>query len=816
MVPSGTLFLDRDDVYQDKRARYRAYALYDLVLGQVEADLAGETGPSKMAFLKEVPNDQSEDEYLKQWYTVAEVAEAYPRLLVWLAEGKVRGLHNVFGLLVAVARLVPGLRWVLWRIMFRKVADRAPWRHALYEAVRQRHLLEKNEKAKNPSVDPDMFDTTMQALASEAGLASAADVTVPVRRRSRDDLHAKVVHMSSGCIGVSGVRGSGKSTLISDLCQHRYGTPEHLPKDENYSLAGHYRGGPQAGGAKVTAVRGLRLVVHAPLRFDAREFVIHLYTALADAVLADPWFNRPSFGGNVVGPLLLADSGRLTPVLGGLSVLVFLSAAVVLGYYSDTHHWLLRSWVVTDWRDWLALAVAAVLTVVALSIVLRRTRNAVLEVRQVIHLAVDARNRLRQLHYQRTYTLNRGGSLNAPGGAGLTLGDSKALAEQAMTLPELIDDFRDFAERVVASLYEKEAEKEDQEDKRQQKEKRERKKQGKRLPEEEPHQEVKKNSHRDVRLIIGIDEMDHIAETDDACKFLDEISALFGTVGCVFLVAVSPHTLAALDQRAVPVKTSSGGLFDEMIWIDPLPFHDATTFVNSWVSGMPLWHAGLCYVLSGGLPRELSRITRAVVTAADDDKKLTLERATRRVTNGEIVAYMHRAMASAVSLDNGAAFALLTPLTRLLIELTGWDQPTDDANLPDQKELIAKVSEEATRRWTHFPRETAPVTREIVHSFIAGLYFLLTVRVLFERGRDEVAELLLPDPKRPWRYPAAYVPDPAALRELVNARGALNVSPQFALALVKEAWLELRSDHDGTTDQALAGTLVMPNLRLGQ
>jgi hypothetical protein len=790
MLPSGTLFLDRDDVYNDEGARYRAYALYDEILRQVEADLAEAPRRSNLHFLKKIADDKDNEECRKQWHLVAEVAEAYPKLLVWLAEGKVRGLRNVFGLVIGVACLVPVGQWLLWRLMFRKVAYRAPWRQALYETIRQRHLFEKNEKAKNPSVDPDMFSATMTAEASRIRLSSVTDVIVPLRRRALYDLHAKIVHMSSGCVGVSGLRGSGKSTLIRDLCQHRYGTPEpeHLPKDEKQFLAGEYPGDLQGGGAPVIPVRGLRLVVHAPLRFDAREFVIHLYTCLCDAVLADPWVNQPSFGGSVIGPILLGDSSWVAPMLAGLCVIVFVLAAVVLGYYADTHHWLLRSLLVADWREWWPWAAVAVLAVVALFIVLRRTRNAVLEVRQVVDLAVDARNRLRRLHYQRTYTLSRGGSLNAPMGAGVTIGASRELAEQAMTLPELIDDFRDFAERVTAALHEKEAEKE----------------------------RAANRSHRDVRLIIGIDEMDHIAKADDACKFLDEISALFGTAGCIFLVAVSPHTLAAVDQRTVPLKTSSGGLFDEMIWVDPLPFHDAANFVNSWVSGMPVWHTALCYVLSGGLPRELSRITRAVLTAADQDRGLTLRQATRRVTDEEIVAFTHRAMASAVSLDNGVAFGLLTPLTTLLLGLTGWDQPTYEADPPAEDELIREVLRKARQLWTDFPPGTAPVTGEIVHSFIAGLYFLLTVRVLFERGPATVADLLPPDTTDPLGHSAPYggsTPDPDALRELVNARGALNVSPQFAAALVDQVWRNLHRD---TSDRTLAAALAMLDFLLNR
>jgi hypothetical protein len=65
---------------------------------------------------------------LEAWYVVAECAENYPKLLIWLAEGQVRGLRNVFGSWVAVLRLVPGLRWLLWHYVFEPIAGRAPWR----------------------------------------------------------------------------------------------------------------------------------------------------------------------------------------------------------------------------------------------------------------------------------------------------------------------------------------------------------------------------------------------------------------------------------------------------------------------------------------------------------------------------------------------------------------------------------------------------------------------------------------------------------------------------------------------------------------
>ena len=469
MLPSGTLFLDRDVVYQDSRARYQAYALYDLIFRQVRADLEGSPRPdaSHLPFPNKVPyglsrladerRESVEELLLTAWHTVAEVAEAYPKLLVWLAQGKVSNLRNVFGALVAVARLLPGVRALLWRLMFEKVAERAPWRPALYEAVQQSYLRDKNRDAISPDVPPNRFGTEMNAPGvGQQRLSSVADVTVPMRTTARDNLRAEIVHMSSGCIGVGGLVGSGKSTIIRDICQHRYGTPEQLPVERRSSQ----HAARPAASAHEHPLRGLRLVVHAPLRFEPREFVVHLYSCLCEAVLADPRFNKPSFGGNVLGPILLADSGRLTAVLGGLLAGVFLVAAAALGYFADSHGWWAPHWFVHDGGDWWAWAGAAVLLLVALIVIGRRTRNALLEVRQVIHLAVDAKSGLRRLRYQRTYTLSHGGSLNGPAGAGISVGASREFAEQAMTLPELIDDYRDFAERVVAALVEKEEERE--------------------------------------------------------------------------------------------------------------------------------------------------------------------------------------------------------------------------------------------------------------------------------------------------------------------------------------------------------------------
>jgi hypothetical protein len=149
-----------------------------------------------------------------------------------------------------------------------------------------------------------------------------------------------------------------------------------------------------------------------------------------------------------------------------------------------------------------------------------------IEARQVITLATDAQVRLERLQFQRTDTRSRAGTLGGPMGTGLNLTSSQAFTEQMMNLPELIDDYRDFAERVVAALQQAAG--------------------------------VGKNK-TDVRLVIGIDQMDQIDDAQSASRFLNELGSVFGTPHCVYLISVSPGTLATTDQRMVPLKPPPAG-----------------------------------------------------------------------------------------------------------------------------------------------------------------------------------------------------------------------------------------------------------------
>ncbi len=732
MLPSGRFFFNRDSVFEnDRRARQRALWLYDQVLEDVEktAELSIVEADRHKAQQPPFPKlrgkepEIGDNECRRVWGVVAEVAAAYPRLLAWLAEGRVSGTWNVFGSMVGVARLIPGLRWLLWHFMFEPVARYAPWRTALYEAILQDQRSKQN---KTPA------DTLTCSGSEVPGLSAITDVAAIQHLPGRQELRQRVVNMSSGCIGISGLRGSGKTALIQDFCSHRYGTP-HIPTPHT--------------SADEPLLPGMRVMIQAPLPFDVREYLIHQYACLCEAVLADVRFNPTTLVQHALGPILRPGLIRTRALLGGLVgvALLVLAGGLFAGAWP---HLAPRTW---------ELVGGSVALVAGLAAITWRTRWAFVEARQVITLAADAQARLRRLQFLRTDTRTRGGKLGGPIGAGVSMGTSSEFAELAITLPELIDDYRDFVERVVGGLEQAERE-------------------ARAARDSENGQSP--GPETSVRLVIGLDEIDQIDDAAQACRFLDELSAVFGTPQCVYLIAVSPSTLAASDQRMVPVRTSSGGLFDEMVWLDPLTATDAADLLARRVTGLPPTFAKLCYVLSGGLPRELLRIARALFTTdGARSGTATLADAARHVIAGEVRALKHRAQASAAALTVSAAPGLF----RLLSD-DQWPMSRIDAAASNhgQHVIIDKILGDVSVLWTGDGRagfrepgkDVAPFTSEVCDSLLASLYFLLTVRQLFTATPDR----------------DGWLDDvPLALQDLSRACLALGTNPYLAALLVGAA-----------------------------
>jgi hypothetical protein len=117
---------------------------------------------------------------------VAGIAESHPRLLVWLAEGRVTWYWNLFGTVFALLQFIPGLRWLMWRLLFKPVALTAPWRPELRERILQERRRTCNEKLRQAE------DAATLSIRPTPGLSAVTDGTTIGPPTGCHDLRRKV------------------------------------------------------------------------------------------------------------------------------------------------------------------------------------------------------------------------------------------------------------------------------------------------------------------------------------------------------------------------------------------------------------------------------------------------------------------------------------------------------------------------------------------------------------------------------------------------------------------------------------------------
>ena len=208
-------------------------------------------------------------------------------------------------------------------------------------------------------------------------------------------------------------------------------------------------------------------------------------------------------------------------------------------------------------------------------------------------LIAEAREYLRQIRAQQSYTKTAGATLSTPGNiAGASGQYATTSTELARTYPELVRTFVSFLGRVASELYGPEK-LEDADGTGG-------------LGPEQPHGYV----------VIGIDELDKISGVEQAQRFVNELKAILGVPHCYYLISVSDDALAAYEMRGLPVRDAFDSAFDEVIHVRYLDLEGSRQLLKKRVIGMPDPFVFLCHCLSGGLPRDLIRAARHVVTAA--------------------------------------------------------------------------------------------------------------------------------------------------------------------------------------------------------
>jgi Cdc6-like AAA superfamily ATPase len=395
------------------------------------------------------------------------------------------------------------------------------------------------------SLPDDQYRTAL-TLVEQEGLAELEDPRYAIPTRARNELDRFLDDMPGGSIGLAGPRGVGKTTLIRSVC-------------------------PTVSGG--TSDR-FGVVVAAPVKFDSREFLLHLFAEVCRAVL----------GPRAVAELRTPDPISRVISRNRLDVLVTLAmvAAPLLGA-------LLIVEAFVSWKSLTHVVLGTLLIAGGLftaQLQWAARRHEAYRSQQSRRLSLGFRSResatdgldrtaadlLEQIWFQQTYTTGWSGGLKA-GVAEAAVEGGRELSRSQMTLPDVVAEFR----RLLTEIAKR----------------------------------------REVR--IGIDELDKLESRDDAYRFMNEMKVLFGLDECFFLISVSEDAMSVFERRGLPFRDVFDSSFDDVVNVGYLDLDESIELLQRRVVGLPLPFAFLCHCVAGGLARDVIRVAREVIASNPSD-----------------------------------------------------------------------------------------------------------------------------------------------------------------------------------------------------
>jgi energy-coupling factor transporter ATP-binding protein EcfA2 len=185
------------------------------------------------------------------------------------------------------------------------------------------------------------------------------------------------------------------------------------------------------------------------------------------------------------------------------------------------------------------------------------------EFKKGTNIIENAQENLYKIRFQQSYSSGWSGSLQLPiigGGVSATT----SVSRKQLTLPEIIEDYRNFIERLTDEYV----------------------------------------------VIIGIDELDKLPSDEDAHRFLNDIKAIFRQENCFYLISVSESAKNSFERRGLQFRDAFDSSFDDIIEVNYLTYSEAENLIKRRVIGMPIPFIGFSYCMSGGLARDLIRKCR--------------------------------------------------------------------------------------------------------------------------------------------------------------------------------------------------------------
>jgi hypothetical protein len=403
---------------------------------------------------------------------------------------------------------------------------------------------------------------------------------------SKKELENKVSHMAGGSIGLAGPRGVGKTTLMKAYCNSE--------------------------GVQINSREVVSVMLPAPVEYNAREFIIHLFSKFCRKILEQQG-RLNAFSHDVVGPFKQEqNAGRK---LSALSRVVS-PLAIVLGALSITASFAIAYLKVLSSREGmddmqqvamdpvleviaamglnpaiylnagvflLILAYAPVIRKIVLRFMGNKHPNSFSE-RSNTDAEGFVEGWYKNLVFQQRFTSGWSGSLSLPMGlAGSQKGDT-TLARNPLSLPEIVDGFREVVDYTTQEKLKTSS--------------------------------IASQASLPLTVIIGIDELDKVHKTEHVRQFLNDVKALFNLENCFFLISISEDAMANFEMRGVPIRDVFDSSFDDVVYLKYLTSDDSARLLHRRVVGLPMPFLNFLFCFSGGLPRDLIRYCRGLLETA--------------------------------------------------------------------------------------------------------------------------------------------------------------------------------------------------------